>query len=191
MRPTFFNLSLTYVRRLVAEAKEIKGWCFLFGSMASAHDQPAAELEQGLNRARGVLNRVRGSHAALPLPSSKGIAARRGSNTGYEPTKCKMSAKLTSLLVYTVGVKCRGFNKKERYAIEHVFSLSEKMANKILKQGMVDLIKHNRAHVVRIYPNGLRLNSSNFEPHRYWAAGAQLAAINWQTYGTIAPACLD
>lgn len=46
----------------------------------------------------------------------------------------------------------------------------------------MDLIKHNKTHVVRIYPKGLRLNSSNYEPHRYWAAGAQLVAINWQTF---------
>ena len=94
-----------------------------------------------------------------------------------------MSARVVSLLIYTVGVKCRGINKKEVYAPEHVFSLSERTANKILKQGMQDLIKHNRTHVVRIYPQGLRLNSNNYEPHRYWSAGAQLVAINWQTFG--------
>ena len=96
-----------------------------------------------------------------------------------------MSFALIALLVYTVGIKCRGFNKKETYAPEHLFSLSEKVANKIVKQGMIDLIKHNRTHLVRIYPNGTRIDSSNYEPHKYWAAGAQLVAINWQTFGTL------
>lgn len=137
----------------------------------------AAELEQGLNRARSVLNRVRG-HTPTPRRNSTADAPTNGTRT-----KIKMSASLAALLVYTVGVKCRGFNKKEHYAVEHVFSLSEKTANRILKQGMMDLVKHNRTHVVRIYPKGTRLNSSNYEPHRYWAAGAQLVAINWQTFG--------
>ena len=97
--------------------------------------------------------------------------------------KVKMSLDLVSLLVYTVGVKCRGINKKEVYAPEHVFSLSENTANKILKQSMPDLIKHNKTHVVRIYPKGIRIGSTNYEPHRYWSAGAQLVAINWQTFG--------
>ena len=97
-----------------------------------------------------------------------------------------MSFKLASLLVYTVGVKCRGINKKESYAPEHVFSLSENTAHKMLKESIVDLIKHTRTHIVRTYPKGLRLNSSNYEPHHFWAAGAQLVAINWQTCG----ACL-
>ena len=49
--------------------------------------------------------------------------------------------------------------------------------------GMWELIKHNQSHLTRIYPKGTRVNSSNYQPHRYWAAGAQLAAINWQTFG--------
>jgi hypothetical protein len=65
-----------------------------------------------------------------------------------------MSFELMALLVYTVGVKCRGINKKETYAPEHVFSLSENTANKLLKENMTDLIKHNQDHIVRIYPKG-------------------------------------
>ncbi|KAI0701985.1 PLC-like phosphodiesterase [Cytidiella melzeri] len=99
-----------------------------------------------------------------------------------ETTKVRMSVELVALLVYTVGVKCRGLNKKEVYAPEHVFSLSESTANKILKQGMMDLIKHNRTHLVRTYPKGTRFGSTNYEPHRYWSAGCQLVAINWQTF---------
>lgn len=51
------------------------------------------------------------------------------------------------------------------------------------KTGMWELIKHNQSHLTRIYPKGTRVSSSNYQPHRYWAAGAQLAAINWQTFG--------
>ncbi|TFK64981.1 PLC-like phosphodiesterase [Pluteus cervinus] len=128
----------------------------------------------------------------------------------------KMSHKLLTLLVYTVGVKCRGINKKEEYAPEHMFSLSENTANKMMKSlgggppldekefhsedhsnvaaigkpqkpalgkgGMMDLIKHNRTHLTRIYPKGMRVNSTNYEPHRFWSAGCQLVALNWQTF---------
>lgn len=94
-----------------------------------------------------------------------------------------MSMAIVALLVYTVGVKCRGINKKEEYAPEHIFSLSENTANRILKQSMMDLIKHNRTHLVRVYPKGTRIGSTNYEPHRYWSAGCQLVALNWQTFG--------
>ncbi|KAF8625841.1 hypothetical protein AX17_006738 [Amanita inopinata Kibby_2008] len=51
-----------------------------------------------------------------------------------------------------------------------------------IKTGMWELIKHNQTHLTRIYPKGTRVGSSNYEPHRYWAVGAQVVAINWQTF---------
>ncbi|CCL99378.1 uncharacterized protein FIBRA_01396 [Fibroporia radiculosa] len=139
------------------------------------------DLRHEFQRARTAL--VRAAHSPPPALS------RSPRHNAYElppshrsPSKTKMSMALAALLVYTIGVKCRGLNKKEVYAPEHMFSLSENMANRILKQGMTDLIKHNRMHLVRIYPKGTRIGSTNFEPHRFWSAGAQLVAINWQTF---------
>ena len=133
-----------------------------------------ADLKSEFKKAKGALNRVR-----TPTPKATPTPAP---GTPQAP-KVKMSMDLVSLLVYTVGVKCRGLNKKEEYAPEHIFSLSENTANKLLKQGMMDLIKHNRTHIVRVYPKGTRIGSTNYEPHRYWSAGCQLVAINWQTFG--------
>ena len=87
-----------------------------------------------------------------------------------------------------------------------MFSLSENVANKMItttnnnnKFGSVagvggggggsgggmmgEMIKHTRTHLVRTYPKGTRLSSTNYEPHRFWAGGMQLVAINWQTFG--------
>jgi len=102
--------------------------------------------------------------------------------TGEKP-KVKMSLRLAALLVYTIGVKCHGIDADTEYAPEHIFSLSENAANRFLKSNMADLVKHNHTHLVRIYPRGTRVYSTNYQPHRYWAAGAQVAAINWQTFG--------
>lgn len=95
----------------------------------------------------------------------------------------EMSFSLASLLVYTVGVKCRGLVPADAYQPEHVFSISENSANKFLKSSMTDLVKHTQSHIVRVYPKGARVDSSNYEPHLYWAAGAQVVALNWQTFG--------
>jgi phosphatidylinositol phospholipase C, delta len=100
-----------------------------------------------------------------------------------EKVKAKMSLRLAALLVYTVGVKCHGVDSDIEYAPEHIFSLSENSANRFLKASMANFVKHNHTHLVRIYPKGTRVYSTNYQPHRYWAAGAQVAAINWQTFG--------
>ncbi|KDR75207.1 hypothetical protein GALMADRAFT_157070 [Galerina marginata CBS 339.88] len=117
-----------------------------------------------------------------PTSLSAGRTSDVSGNGDGRPPKPKMSFALLALLVYTVGVKFRGINKKEEYAPEHIFSLSENTANKMLRFGMWDLIKHTKTHMVRTYPKGMRLSSTNYEPHRFWAAGAQLVAINWQTF---------
>jgi phosphatidylinositol phospholipase C delta len=113
------------------------------------------------------------SRARLPLPSQS-----------HQGPKFKFSPALAKLLVYTIGVKYRGFNKKEVYPSSNMISLSERTANKVIKQGLGDVIKHNRSHLMRLYPNVTRLTSSNYEPTRYWASGAQLVSINWQSTGT-------
>lgn len=151
-----------------------------------------SDIKEELTKARQtVIGRIKGhgktpsavSQALVGPPAATAVAMIKASDKRADKPKVKMSMNVVSLLVYTVGVKCRGINKKEHYAPEHVFSLSENTANKILKQGMHDLIKHTRTHVIRIYPKGLRFDSTNYEPHRYWSAGAQLVAINWQTFG--------
>lgn len=168
--------------------------CFRVLSFRTSYLTPVLcpDMKDELKKARqNVFGRVTGnrklpytiSQSLVGPPMAAATAPLAKPFEKSEHPKVKMSLSVVELLVYTVGVKCRGINKKEQYAPEHLFSLSETTANKILKQGMYDLIKHNRTHVVRIYPKGLRLNSTNYEPHRYWSAGAQLVAINWQTFG--------
>jgi phosphatidylinositol phospholipase C delta len=137
--------------------------------------------------------RSRGSsHSPSPSPKvpASDVPSRTHSRTASgseKPSKPVMSFSLLSLLVYTVGVKCHGVGPSTpvTYAPEHIFSLSESAANRLLKSGDVlkNLIQHTQKNLVRTYPKGLRVNSSNYAPHRYWAAGAQVVAINWQTFG--------
>lgn len=134
-------------------------------------------------------------NVAIPLspptspPRKKQRAYSNRSDREREKPKLKMSRSLADLLVYTVGVKFRGLSKKERYAVEQMFSLSEKTANKILKENSLGLVKHCKTNLVRIYPNGTRVTSTNYGPNRYWAAGVQLVAMNWQTIGACLHRC--
>ncbi|KLO18924.1 PLC-like phosphodiesterase [Schizopora paradoxa] len=143
--------------------------------------EPIKELKEELRKTRKFMDRVRMRESTAPEPQQQ-IPPPRRSNSLAPTTKLKTSDQIADMLVYAVNVRCRGINKKEYYAPEHMFSLSEKRANKMMKEGVMDLIKHNRTHVTRIYPSVTRLNSSNFEPHKYWCTGAQMVALNWQTF---------
>lgn len=135
---------------------------------SSSNDETQLKIKEGLSDLKSKWKKIRG----------------KDDNAAPKESKHKMSFRLISLLVYTVGVKCHGITAGMEYAPEHIFSLSENSANRILKASMTDLVKHNHTHLVRIYPKGTRVNSTNFEPHRYWAGGCQVVAINWQTFGT-------
>ncbi|KAJ7448275.1 1-phosphatidylinositol-4,5-bisphosphate phosphodiesterase 1 [Mycena galericulata] len=153
------------------------------GKSVSAPEVPRREplLQKASAAIQRVRSRSRGhSNSSESSPPSSFMPLSPRANSDL--SKPKMSFALLALLVYTVGVKYRGINKKEEYAPQHMFSLSENTANKMIRSGAVlDVIKHNRTHLVRIYPKGTRLKSSNYLPHGYWSAGAQLVAINWQT----------
>ncbi|CEH14023.1 Phosphoinositide-specific phospholipase C [Ceraceosorus bombacis] len=139
-------------------------------------DTTESESEVRLKDFVRSLTQRRSRESALLEPNSKEKSRNK---------KVMMSASLASLLVYTVGVKHRGINKKVNYAIEHMISLSEKSALKYAKTAPEDLIKHNLTHLTRIYPSMAsiaRLHASaNFMPHDMWATGSQLVALNWQT----------
>jgi len=149
-------------------------------SMTSTTDTTDTESDNILSSARGIVRSV-----------TKHKPERRGGSeaetTKNQSKKVLMSPLLASLLVYTIGVKHRGINKKEHYAVEHMISLSEKSGIKYLKSDVncEDLIKHNRSHLTRVYPSMSsfkRLSqSANFLPILFWSMGCQLVAINWQT----------
>ncbi|RDB15543.1 1-phosphatidylinositol 4,5-bisphosphate phosphodiesterase 1 [Hypsizygus marmoreus] len=167
-------------------------------SSSSSDDSDSASgiVKGGLNGLKEKWRRVRGKDSpsssatstaaasATSLITGSSTAASTAPRTRTPKPKVRMSFALASLLVYTVGVKCHGFSSDITYAPEHIFSLSESAANKLIKAdaSMRELVRHNQNHMVRIYPKGVRVSSSNYEPHRYWAAGAQVVAINWQTF---------
>ncbi|KAJ6581272.1 PLC-like phosphodiesterase [Mycena capillaripes] len=147
-------------------------------SSSESESETAAVMEeigQEIHALKSKWHKLRG----IPSPPISGSADPKTKSKSKVP----MSMALASLLVYTVGVKCRGIDQSEEYAVEQIFSLSENSANKFIKggSGIENLIRHTQTHVVRIYPKGTRVNSTNYEPLQYWAAGCQLVALNIQT----------
>lgn len=121
--------------------------------------------------------------SAPPRSSSASVVAP--SQTEGQPPKVLMDPELLPLLVYTTGVSFRGLSDAQVYPITHLFSLSEPRANSLIYSGadVLRLVDHTREHLVRVYPKGTRVDSSNFVPHKYWACGCQLVTVNWQTVG--------
>jgi len=122
--------------------------------------------------------------SASPLQQSSASLATP-TQPDEQPPKILMAPELLPLLVYTTGVSFRGLDRVQVYPLTHLFSLSEPRADSLMENGAdaLRLVNHAREHLVRVYPKGIRVDSSNYEPHKFWAAGCQLVTVNWQTVG--------
>ncbi|XP_059666762.1 phosphoinositide phospholipase C 6 [Cornus florida] len=62
-------------------------------------------------------------------------------------------------------------------------SLSEKALEKAAASYGTDVVRFTQKNIMRIYPKGMRVTSSNFKPVIGWMHGAQMVAFNMQGYG--------
>ncbi|KAF8585238.1 PLC-like phosphodiesterase [Ramaria rubella] len=63
-----------------------------------------------------------------------------------------------------------------------LYNLSENTVKKLLPKDLLSLISNSLVYMRRVYPNFLRVTSSNIEPLIHWGSGTQVAALNWQRY---------
>ncbi|XP_057336827.1 1-phosphatidylinositol 4,5-bisphosphate phosphodiesterase epsilon-1-like [Microplitis mediator] len=60
-------------------------------------------------------------------------------------------------------------------------SLNESAAKKICRKQPLGVVAHAETQLIRTYPAGMRIDSSNFNPVIFWAFGIQMVALNYQT----------
>ena len=108
------------------------------------------------------------------------------SNNKQKPPKIKVTRALASLGIYCSSHHFpaqapRPFTEHPTSKIpNHVYSFSEKVFASLHAQHAEDMFTHNKSHLMRVYPFGLRFSSSNADPTDFWRRGVQLVALNWQ-----------
>lgn len=66
----------------------------------------------------------------------------------------------------------------------HLINVSESGLAGHLPANTAKIAVHNGKHLMRVFPKGTRISSSNLKPVAFWGLGAQICALNWQTFGT-------
>uniref|UniRef100_A0A8C8Y4U1 Phosphoinositide phospholipase C n=1 Tax=Panthera leo TaxID=9689 RepID=A0A8C8Y4U1_PANLE len=100
--------------------------------------------------------------------------------------KCKpiMCPSLSALVVYLKAVSFHSFtHSREHYRFYETSSFSETKAKSLIKEAGNAFVQHNAWQLSRVYPSGLRTDSSNYNPQELWNAGCQMVAMNVQTAG--------
>ncbi|CAK9297085.1 unnamed protein product [Gordionus sp. m RMFG-2023] len=62
-----------------------------------------------------------------------------------------------------------------------ICSFSELKAISMISEDARLFADYNTTNLSRIYPNGIRTDSSNFDPMLFWKAGCQIVAMNYQS----------
>ncbi|XP_070345830.1 1-phosphatidylinositol 4,5-bisphosphate phosphodiesterase delta-4 isoform X4 [Equus asinus] len=99
----------------------------------------------------------------------------------FKPSLCPS---LSALVVYLKSVSFHSFtHSREHYRFYEISSFSETKAKSLIKEAGNEFVQHNVWQLSRVYPSGLRTDSSNYNPQELWNAGCQMVAMNVQTAG--------
>jgi phosphatidylinositol phospholipase C, delta len=112
--------------------------------------------------------------------------------TSPEPSEIAARQRKTSKIVpylSSLGVYIQGFTLRNPYDLNfrqynHIFSINENTAMGLCRPAETKALfeDHNVAHLCRVYPKTMRVQSSNFDPNTFWRRGVQMVALNWQTF---------
>lgn len=65
----------------------------------------------------------------------------------------------------------------------HLINVSETQLAAHMPASNQQIARHNAQHLMRVFPKGTRVSSRNLDPVPFWAVGAHICALNWQTFG--------
>ncbi|OTF70887.1 hypothetical protein BLA29_004521, partial [Euroglyphus maynei] len=144
------------------------------------------------------------TNSAIATPVSKKITSRKlmstnamGSNIQSNQNllsvsdsikqKDEFSRELNNLSpTYQLANTNWGLNKRPNSTAPcyQVASINENTAKKLCRKNPLTVIAHTESQIMRTYPTGMRIDSSNFNPVIFWAFGIQNVALNYQTVDT-------
>ncbi|XP_030643493.1 1-phosphatidylinositol 4,5-bisphosphate phosphodiesterase delta-4 [Chanos chanos] len=139
-------------------------------------------LEESLAGVEGDTGEVSDEDEAAEM-EKEGSSAE---NTTSEKKKSKQSLckELSDLVVYCKSVHFSSFEHSRGAAKPYeMSSFSESKARKLTKETGAEFVQHNTRQLTRVYPSGMRTDSSNYCPQDMWNVGCQIVALNFQTAG--------
>lgn len=93
---------------------------------------------------------------------------------------------LAELGIYAQSVKPRNNSWFEEELQDgphhHLINVSESGLLKLVPAHRQKISQHNSRHLMRVFPKGSRISSKNLNPVPFWGIGAQICALNWQTF---------
>nr|XP_034983505.1 1-phosphatidylinositol 4,5-bisphosphate phosphodiesterase delta-4 isoform X4 [Zootoca vivipara] len=123
-------------------------------------------------------------------PEAEEEVLRNEDKKKEKKAKQSLSQELSDCIIYCKSVPFHSFqHSRSHYKSYEMSSFAESKARKLIREAGNDFIRHNAWQLTRIFPHGLRTDSSNYNPQAMWNVGCQLVALNFQTAGTEMDLC--
>ncbi|PIN03379.1 Phosphoinositide-specific phospholipase C [Handroanthus impetiginosus] len=89
------------------------------------------------------------------------------------------------IAIHAGNAKKKGLRHVLRISVDRAnrLSLSEQELEKAAALYATDVVRFTQKNILRVFPKGTRVTSSNFRPTNGWMHGAQMVAFNMQGYG--------
>ncbi|NXE46607.1 PLCD4 phosphodiesterase, partial [Casuarius casuarius] len=116
------------------------------------------------------------------------VVTRRGS--ALQKDRESLAQALSDCIVYCKSVAFQGFQEARSHSRpSEISSFAEAKARKLIREAGNEFVRHNAWQLTRIYPSGMRTDSSNYSPQEMWNVGCQIVALNFQTAGAEMDLC--
>ncbi|XP_054827654.1 1-phosphatidylinositol 4,5-bisphosphate phosphodiesterase delta-4 [Eublepharis macularius] len=124
------------------------------------------------------------------LESEEGEILRNEAKKKEKKSKQSLSEELSACIIYCKSVPFSSFQHSRTYYKPYeMSSFTESKTRKLIREAGNEFVRHNAWQLTRIYPSGIRADSSNYNPQEMWNVGCQMVALNFQTAGTEMDLC--
>ncbi|XP_019759127.2 1-phosphatidylinositol 4,5-bisphosphate phosphodiesterase gamma-1 [Dendroctonus ponderosae] len=94
----------------------------------------------------------------------------------------RIAKELSNIIIYCRSISFSMERARQGFVFYEMSSFPETKAEKLICQmERAFFLKYHQIQFSRVYPNGLRIDSSNYNPINMWNCGSQMVALNYQT----------
>ncbi|XP_070497870.1 1-phosphatidylinositol 4,5-bisphosphate phosphodiesterase epsilon-1-like isoform X2 [Chironomus tepperi] len=124
---------------------------------------------------------VTGSNIKITTTTADTSAETESNTSGEQETLSSASTSYQIGSTNNVTVHKKYPHANVNHPCYQCASINEANAKKICRKHPLAVIAHTETQLIRTYPAGLRIDSSNFNPVFFWSFGMQMVALNYQT----------
>ncbi|XP_014219274.1 1-phosphatidylinositol 4,5-bisphosphate phosphodiesterase epsilon-1-like isoform X2 [Copidosoma floridanum] len=120
-------------------------------------------------------------HSIAGIGTGGGTGGAVTSSTGSPQSLSTSTSVASGSSAIENPFKSQQHNTRPMPACFQTSSLNESSAKKTCRKQPLNVLAHAETQLIRTYPAGMRIDSSNFNPVIFWAFGIQMVALNYQT----------